>query len=265
MQQARFSGRVAVITGGTSGIGAAIARRLVSEGAKVVLAARRSEPGQALVQELGSERAVFFPCDVTEPAQVQALIAESTARFGGLDLLINNAGQARVGTTLDLDARTWHELMNVNLHAVFYACQAAIPQLQRRGGGSIVNVASISGLAADYGLPAYCAAKAAVINYTRALALDHAAAGIRANVVCPGLIDTPMTGFVDRLGARPEWTRSIPLRRAGTPDEIAAVVAFVASDEASFMTGSVLTADGGLSAATGQPSLPELIATHRPE
>lgn len=261
MNQQRFTDRVAIITGGTAGIGAAVARQLVAEGARVVIGARRGELGDAMVRELGGDRAVFVSCDVTQPQQVDALIEKCKTHFGGLDVLINNAGSARVAATPDLDIAVWQHMIAVNLHAVFYACKAAIPLLQRRGMGSIVNVASISGLGADAGLPAYCAAKAAVINYTRALAIDHAAQGIRANVVCPGFVDTAMTGFVDRLQARQTWTHSIPLRRAGRPEEIARVIAFVASQEASFMTGSVLVADGGLSAATGQPSIPDLLRT----
>lgn len=259
MSAPRFAGRVAIVTGGTSGIGAAVVRRLVAEGAAVAIAARRSEPGEALVAELGSERTAFIRCDVTQPDQVEALIAESAARLGGPDLLINCAGFASLAPSAELDAALWHQTLAVNLHAVFYACQAVLPQLQRRRAGSIVNVASISGLGGDYGLSAYNAAKAAVINYTKALAVEQAAYGIRVNVVCPGLVDTPMTGFVDRLELRERFTQSIPMGRAGRPDEIARIIAFVASDEASFMTGSVLIADGGLSARTGQPDLLSLL------
>lgn len=263
MSEGRFAGRVAIITGGATGIGAAVARQLVTEGAQVVIGARRGEQGEAIVRELTPERARFQTCDVTQPDQVEALIAVAEATFGGVDVLMNNAGFASLGTTPELDPGVWHQTLAVNLHAVFYACRAAIPSMVRRGGGSIVNVASISGLGADYGLPAYNAAKAAVINYTGSLALDHAAQGIRANVVCPGFVDTAMTGFVDQLDLRQIWTQHIPLRRAGRPEEIARVIAFVASDEASFMTGSVIVADGGLSAATGQPNLPALIRQRR--
>lgn len=263
MTDRRFEGRVALVTGGSSGIGAAVVRQLVNEGARVVVAARRPEPGEALVRELGPERAVFHACDVSVREQVESLIAESENTFGGLDLLINNAGVACVAATPDLDPAVWHHTLAVNLHSVFYACKAAIPLMRRRGGGSIVNVASISGLSADYGFTAYSAAKGAVINYTKALALDHAQDNIRANVVCPGFVDTPMTGVFDRLALREIWTERIPMRRAGRPEEIARVIAFVASDEASFMTGSVIVADGGLTAATGQPDLPGLIKQRR--
>jgi meso-butanediol dehydrogenase/(S,S)-butanediol dehydrogenase/diacetyl reductase len=263
MAERRFEGRVALVTGGTRGIGAAVVRQLVDEGARVVLAARHPEPGEALVRELGSERAVFHACDVSVQEQVGALIAVSEEKFGGLDLLINNAGVACVAATPDLDPAVWHHTLAVNLHSVFYACQAAIPLMRRRGKGSIVNIASISGLSADYGFTAYNAAKAAVINYTRALAIDHAPDNIRVNVVCPGYVETPMTALFDRLELREIWTERIPMRRAGSPEEIARVIAFVASDEASFMTGSVIVADGGLTAATGQPDLPALIKKRR--
>ena len=259
MRERRFDGRIAVVTGGTSGIGAATARELVSEGARVVIAARRREPGIELAKELGQERAIFHRCDVAVQSQVEELIAATEEAFGGLDILINNAGVACVGSTPDLDPAVWQRTIAVNLNSVFYACKAAIPRMRKRGGGSIVNVASISGLFADYGFTAYNAAKGAVINYTKALAIDHASDHIRVNVICPGFIETPMTGVIERLDLREQWIENIPMRRAGRPDEIARVIAFVASDEASFMTGSTIVADGGMTAATGQPNLQKLI------
>ena len=131
--------------------------------------------------------------------------------------------------------------------------------MKRRGGGAIVNNASISGLFADYGFTAYNAAKGAVINYTKSLAIDHAQDNIRANAVCPGLVDTPMADALDELKVRDAWVENIPMKRGGKPEEIANILAFLASDEASFMTGSIVVADGGLSAATGQPNLPKLM------
>ncbi len=260
MRANRFEGRVAIITGGSTGIGAATARQLVGEGACVVIAARRAEPGIALMKELGEDKALFFQCDVSVQAEVEALVAWTVDRFGGLDILINNAGATCFGGyTPDLDPALWHQMMGVNLHSVFYACKAGIPHMKQRGGGAIVNNASISGLYADYGFTAYNAAKGAVINYTKSLAIDHAQDNIRANAVCPGLVDTPMADALDELKVRDAWVENIPMKRGGKPEEIANILAFLASDEASFMTGSIVVADGGLSAATGQPNLPKLM------
>lgn len=259
MSADRFDGKVAVVTGGTSGVGAATAQILLGEGAKVLVCARR-EPADDLWRRLTAAGSVLFqPCDVSRQEEVEAAIARAVDAFGGLDILVNNAGCGCFGQTPELDPATWHQTVGVNLHSVFYGCRAAIPHLRRRGG-AIVNVASISGLSGDYGFTAYNAAKGAVVNYTRSLAIDHAAEGIRVNAVCPGLIDTPMTSIIGELGLAETWVSSIPLARAARPDEIAKVVAFLASDDASFMVGSIVVADGGLSAATGQPNLPKVMA-----
>ncbi len=260
MRANRFDNRVAIITGGTTGIGAATARQLVREGARVVVAARRPEPGIALIKELGEDKALFFQCDVGVQQEVEALVAKTIERFDGLDILINNAGATCFGGyTPDLDPALWHQMMGVNLHSVFYACKFGIPHMKKRGGGVIVNNASISGLFADYGFTAYNAAKGAVINYTKALAIDHAQDNIRTNAVCPGLVETPMAEALNELQVHDAWVENIPLKRGGRPEEIASIIAFLASDESSFMTGSIVVADGGLSAATGQPNLPKLI------
>jgi meso-butanediol dehydrogenase/(S,S)-butanediol dehydrogenase/diacetyl reductase len=260
MRGARFDGRVAIVTGGTSGIGAATARLLAEEGARVVVAGRRSEHGVALVKELGADRAVFVQCDVTVQQEVEALISAAVDRCEGVDILINNAGGAFFGgNTPELDPEVWHRTIALNLHSIYYACKAAIPHMRRRGGGAIVNTASISGLSADYGFTAYNAAKGAAVNFTKSLAIDHAQDNIRVNAVCPGLVDTPAAEALDQLNVRGVWLEGIPMKRCARPEEIARVIAFLASDESSFMTGSIVVADGGLSAATGQPNLPKLL------
>jgi len=181
----RFSGKVAVVTGGASGIGLAAARRFHSEGAAVVIADMNAELGAAAMAELGTERCLFAPTDVADWDQVQALVAAAEQRFGGLDILFNNAGVGSFANTADLSVDEWRRVIDIDLNGVFYGCKAALPLL-REGGGVIINTASISGLGGDYSFAAYNAAKAAVINYTRSLAIDHAREGVRANAVWPG-------------------------------------------------------------------------------
>jgi meso-butanediol dehydrogenase/(S,S)-butanediol dehydrogenase/diacetyl reductase len=256
MDRKRFEDKVAVITGGASGIGAATARLMVDEGAFVVIADLNDDLGQSLVKQLGDERAMFRMCDVAVRAKVEDLIEHAIRRFTRIDVLFNNAGIGCFGETPDLDPDTWAQVIAVDLNSVFYACRAAIPHMKRTGGGAIVNTASISGLGGDYGFSAYNAAKGAVINYTRSLAIDHAKDNIRVNALCPGLIDTALTAPVKEMqGVLEQWVAGIPMKRTGAPEEMAKVVAFLASDDASYVTGSIMVADGGVTAHTGQPDL----------
>ncbi len=253
----RFGGRVALVTGGASGIGAATARRLRAEGARVAIGDLNESLGTALAKELGAETggALFQAADVADLASVERLVEATAARFGRLDVLVNNAGIGSFGETPDLDPEQWHRVIAVDLHSVFYGCRAAIPHLRRAGGGAIVNTASISGLGGDQGFAAYNAAKGAVVNYTRTLAVDHGKEGIRTNAVCPGPIDTPLaTVLMQSETIVGEYRRSIPLGRVGRADEVAAAIAFLASDDASYVNGVCLEVDGGLLAHTGQPN-----------
>ncbi len=243
----RFDGKVAIVTGGGSGIGAATARRLVSEGAQV-MAADINAP-----KEQPPEGVMVHRCDVASSAETTAMVEAAVARFGRLDILVNNAGVGIMAETPDVTDEQWRKVFAVNIDAAFYACRAAIPHL-RKQGGAIVNVASISGLFGDYGMTAYNASKGAITNYTRALAMDHARDGIRVNAICPGLIIG--TGLTDGIKDVAGWLSIIPMGRSGTPDEMAKVIAFLASDDASFMTGSIVVADGGATAHTGQPNFP---------
>ncbi len=251
MSKARFSGRNAFVTGAASGIGRALTELLVADGAQVF--AVDINPDFPAEEEPGVVRQV---CDVADPAQVAAAIEASVAQLGSIDLLFNNAGTGSFAETPDIDDATWRRVFAINVDAILYACRAAIPHMRRQGGGAIVNTASISGLHADYGFTAYNASKGAVINYTRSLAIDHGRDNIRVNAVCPGFIaGTGLTAGLDATPARAVWDEVVPLGRGGTPREMAQVAAFLASDDAAYMTGSIVVADGGLTAHTGQPNL----------
>lgn len=256
----RFKGKVAIATGGASGIGAAFVRRLHGEGASVMIADLDADKGAALAAELG-ERAVYRQVDVSDFDAMVALAAGTEQAFGGIDILFNNAGIGCFGETPDLDVETWKRVIAINLDAVFYGSKAVIPYMKKRGRGAIVNTASASGMAADYAFTAYNAAKAGVINYTRCLAIDHAKDNIRANAICPGPVDTPLlvTGVDAIQGLRADWERRVPMNRFADPAEIAAVAAFLASDDASYLTGASIPVDGGLTAHTGQPDLRPLM------
>jgi meso-butanediol dehydrogenase/(S,S)-butanediol dehydrogenase/diacetyl reductase len=251
----RFEGKVALITGAASGIGAATARRFVSEGARLMLVDCDEAGLAAISEELGASdgTAAGRVVDVADREQVEAVTAEAAERFGRLDIVFNNAGIGAYGKSPDLDPDVWHRVIDVDLHSVFYGCRAAIPHLRAAGGGAIINTASISGLFGDYGLAAYNAAKGAVVNYTRTAAIDHARENIRINAVCPGPIDTKLTAPLmtnDMVAA--SYREHIPMGRVGQPEEIAGVVAFLASDDAAYVTGTNIVIDGGLTAATGQ-------------
>ena len=254
----RFKGKVAVITGAGSGIGAATARRFASEGATLVLSDMNEETGKAVANELAAK--AFVTTDVSVAAEVEALMREAVDRAGALDIVFNNAGIGCYGKAPDLDLEVWKKVIEVDLHGVFYGCKYAIEHFRRSGGGVIVNTASISGLFGDYGLAAYNAAKGGVVNLTRAVAIDHARENIRVNCVCPGPIDTPLLQPVLAVPKAVEGYRdAIPMGRVGKPEEIAAAVAFLASDDASYITGQALVVDGGVTSATGQISFSRLI------
>lgn len=250
----RFQDKVAVVTGGASGIGAATVRLLVAEGAKVAVIDINESMGHALAEGLDEGRTHFIRCDVSDREALQAAIREAHQRFGRLDILFNNAGIGCFGETPDLDPEVWEKVIAIDLSAVFYACRVAIPLMREGGGGAIVNTASISGLAGDYGMTAYNASKGAVVNYTKSLAIDHARDNIRVNALCPGLIaHTGLTSMIPDQAVE-QWSEGIPMGRAGSAREMATVVAFLLSDDASYMTGSIVVADGGVMAHTGQPN-----------
>jgi meso-butanediol dehydrogenase/(S,S)-butanediol dehydrogenase/diacetyl reductase len=261
--QGRFEGKGVLVTGAASGIGAASARRFFAEGARLALCDLDEARLSALAKEIDAsgERVVTARVDVSVLDEVQAFTDEAAARMGRLDVVMNNAGIGAFGRSDEMDPASWHRTFAVDVHSVFYGTRAALPHLRRAGGGAIVNTASISGLGGDYGLAAYNAAKGAVVNYTRAAALEVAREGIRVNAVCPGPIETALaTPLLRHPKVAPEYARAIPMGRVGRAEEVAAAAAFLASEDASYITGAMLVVDGGLLAATGQPDFYSLLA-----
>lgn len=259
----RFQGKSVIVTGGASGIGKAAVCRFHREGANVLIADFNDERGESLVAELAettgdasSGRVIYQRTDVSNWEDVAAMVARAEAEFGRLDVLFNNAGIGVLAETPDLDNDEWQRVINVDLNSIFYGCKAAIPVMKKNGGGVIINNASASGLMGDYGHTAYNAAKGGVVNYTRAAAIDHAKDGIRINAVCPGPVATPLLAGIDAVPPLKEaWHKAVPMGRFAEPEEIAAVAAFLASEDASFMVGAIVPVDGGLTAHTGQPNL----------
>lgn len=257
----RFDGKVVLITGAASGIGAACARRFGSEGACLSLADLRQDVLAASAQKLnlGPDRLLTESFDVSDPAAISAFVERTVSTFGRLDALVNNAGIAAFGRVTELSDEDWRKVIAVDLDAVFYGSRAAIPHLAR-SRGSIVNTASISGLYGDYGLSAYNAAKGGVVNLTRAMAIDHAQDGVRVNAICPSIVRTDLTAALTTdEDFMAEWRRLVPMGRAADPEEMASAVAFLASDDASYVTGHCLVVDGGVTAATGQVNFDRLV------
>lgn len=248
----RFQGKVALVTGGGTGIGAATARRIASEGGKVVVTGRRIEPITRVAEELGG---IAVAGDATDLAHLQEAVAVATARFGGVDILVANAGQGFSSPVAEMDVEGWRRTLALNLDAPMLASRTVIPAMRNRGGGAIVHVSSV---AAFFALPAegaYMASKAGLLGLNRSVARDYGPEGIRSNVVCPAFVPTEMAehglagaatametsveALIERIG------NVYPLRRVGKPEEIASAICFLASNDASFITGTVLVVDGG--------------------
>lgn len=256
----RFEGKVIAVTGAASGIGEATARRFASEGAILALCDLDGAALEQMVRDAGIADSGRFlrAVDVSDCDAISAFIGDAAAALGRLDGLVNNAGIGCFGHIDEITPEQWRRTIAVDLDAVFFGSRAALPSL-RATRGCIVNTASISGLLADPGLAAYNVAKAGVINLTRNMAVDHAADGIRVNCICPGGVGTAMLKSHLRDAAiMEEYERLVPMGRVGTAGEMAAGIAFLASSDASYITGTTLTIDGGVTAQTGQPNFDRL-------
>jgi meso-butanediol dehydrogenase / (S,S)-butanediol dehydrogenase / diacetyl reductase len=248
----RLQGKVAIVSGGGTGIGAAAARLFAREGARVLVTGRRAEPIRAVAEEIGG---LAIPGDATDPAHASEVVEAAAHEFGGLDVVLANAGVGFGGKAGEVEVDLWRQTIEINLTGPLLLVRAALPALLDRRRGSIVLVSSVSGLVSDAGSAAYVASKTGLIGLARSLAVDYGRHGIRTNAVCPGWVETPMgDASMDALAADRGISREqayllatehVPMRRPATPDEIASCCLFLASDESSIVNGAVLAADGG--------------------
>ena len=251
----RLAGQVALITGGGTGIGRAIALAFSREGASVAVAGRRIEKLREVVrevEELGGQ-ALTVVCDVTQAADAECAVRATTERFGRLNVLVNNAGRLQVSTVEEIDEEEWDLMMSVNLKGPFLMSRAVLPEFRKAGGGAIVNVGSLLGLVGMKNRAAYCASKGGVTLLTKVMALDHAHEGVRVNCICPSIVDTEFVEGLFDPGEKGEAARqarlaTIPLGRMGRPEDVAEMAVYLASKESSWVTGAAIPLDGGVSA-----------------
>ncbi len=251
----RLAGKIALVTGGGSGIGRACAMAFAREGAKVALAARRPDRLQFVAREIEAAggAAMAIECDVTVPEAVESAISKVVSAFGGLGIVINNSGSVHVGTVEETSDNNWDRMIAANLTGTFLVSRAALPALRQSGSGSIVNIGSVLGLVGRKDRAAYCAAKGGVTMLTKAMALDHAHEKIRVNCICPSIVETELA--LESLSREPNLEEArrirsgeLPLGRMGTPEDVAQLAVYLASDESSWVTGAAWPIDGGLTA-----------------
>jgi NAD(P)-dependent dehydrogenase (short-subunit alcohol dehydrogenase family) len=251
----RLVGQTALITGGGTGLGRAIALAFSREGAAVAVAGRRMEKLKEVAREIEKQggQALAVTCDVTQSKDTQRAVRETVARFGRLDVLVNNAGAVHVSTVESIPEEEWDHIMLVNLKGPFLMSRAALPELRKAGGGSIINIGSVLGLVGMKGRAAYTASKGGVTQLTKAMAMDHAHEKIRVNCICPALVETELIRDLFGSGSEGEAVRrsriaQIPLGRIGRPEDVAEMAVFLASKESLWMTGVAIPLDGGLTA-----------------
>ena len=239
-----LTGKKALVTGATGGLGGAIARRLHAQGATVALSGTRVEALEALASELG-ERVEVTPCDLSNRESVEALVPAAEAKLGGLDILVNNAGVTRDNLAMRMKDEEWSEVIRINLEAAFRLARAALKPMMRARFGRIISVTSVVGVTGNPGQANYAASKAGIIGMSKALAQEVASRGITVNCIAPGFIETPMTEGL-KGDIKEKLLAAVPARRLGTPDDVAAGVLYLASAEASYVTGQTLHINGGM-------------------
>jgi len=262
-----LSGKIALVTGGSKGMGLAMATRFADDGASVMICTNEEASVKPALEKINARKinapartiASASVADVTSLSDMERVVMKTCERFGGLDILVNSAGIQTYGNVVDTPQNVWDKVFDVNVKGIFLASKFAIPEMEKRHGGSIINLASVQAYASQSNVAAYTATKGAILALTRAMALDHAAIGVRVNAICPAAIDTPMLrhsadlfkgeNTIEQTIA--SWGKSHPAGRVGTVWEIAAIAAFLASDECPFMSGADIKVDGGLLAKLG--------------
>ena len=255
----RFENKVVIVTGAGSGIGAATARRFLKEGASVTLNGRRAHKLKETIAGFDSSKSLLHPGDVTDEKYIKRLVEDTVTQFGKVDVLVNNAGMAIFGAFEKSTTQDWRKVMETDLDSIYFSCRETLPHLLKTKG-SIVNLSSASGMGGDWGLSSYNAAKGAVTNFTRALALEYGSRGVRVNAVAPSLTSSEATAVLENSEAvMAAFIDRLPIGRAATPDNVAGVIVFLASEDAVFVNGVILPIDGGLGASNGQPNFLRLL------
>lgn len=252
----KLAGQNAIVTGGGSGIGKAIAQRFSVEGANVAILDLNESGLNSVASEVGMSggRALKYKCDVTNAKEVQMVFSDISNSFGGIDILVNSAGIEIVAEVEEMDEADWDRQIDVNLKSMFLCSKYAVPLMRKKSGGSVVNISSVLGVVVAPKHSAYCASKGAVLQFTKALGFDHAKDQIRVNCILPGPIDTPLyrntiAAYGDAEAAHLQQVRAVPLHRIGTPDDVAKAAVFLCSEDASFITCASLVVDGGFTAS----------------